>query len=312
MKYFLKIACVIILTCQSVLFATGYIRHLKKAEGKSNLHTMKNIDFIYMINLDQRPEKFERSYQMLSAYGIYPYRFSAVNGWELSLEAINEIGLHYQLGMKKLMSTCYPVDANGSWRHELIGTDSHCGYFGHCASKGSIGIILSHLSILTDAEETFGKNDYTIWVMEDDIEVVKDPRLLSVLVKRLDDIVGKNNWDILFTDVDTRNKLGEYVPCTTYAPRPNFTPSNPLQYSSKKKISSEFTKTGARYGAYSIIYRRSGVRKILGFYRKYGPYLPYDMDNYLVPGIRMYRPNWDIVTHWQNASSDNGGANYLK
>src|SRR5882724_3076163 len=75
--------------------------HFKKAEGKTDAHQMENIDFIYMINLDTRIEKFERSASQLSSYGIHPYRFSAVNGKELTLEALQDIGLKYAPGMKK-------------------------------------------------------------------------------------------------------------------------------------------------------------------------------------------------------------------
>ena len=61
----------------------------KKPGGKTDASRMHNVDFIYAINLDQRPEKFAHCVRELESYGIYPYRFSAVNGWELSLEIIN-------------------------------------------------------------------------------------------------------------------------------------------------------------------------------------------------------------------------------
>lgn len=60
---------------------------LKPALEKGANHKMRNIDFIYMINLDKRPEKFLATQSALKRYGIHPYRFSAVNGWELSKEA---------------------------------------------------------------------------------------------------------------------------------------------------------------------------------------------------------------------------------
>jgi len=69
----------------------GLQDHFKKAEGKSDIHKTRNIDFIYMINLDERPEKWQMSIAQLASYGIIPYRFSAVNGWELSLEDINDV-----------------------------------------------------------------------------------------------------------------------------------------------------------------------------------------------------------------------------
>ena len=67
--------------------------HFKKAEAKSDKHSIENIDYIYMINLDQRPGKFQKSCEQLHPYNIYPYRFSAVNGWELSLKSINNVGV---------------------------------------------------------------------------------------------------------------------------------------------------------------------------------------------------------------------------
>ena len=70
--------------------------HFKKASNKTNKHTMRGVDFIYMINLDQRPEKFDKCVQQLHPFNIYPYRFSAVNGWELTLETVNSIGVKYE------------------------------------------------------------------------------------------------------------------------------------------------------------------------------------------------------------------------
>jgi hypothetical protein len=58
--------------------------HLKKVDRSASIATessLRNIDFIYMINLDQRPEKWKLSVDQLAPYGITPCRFSAVNGW---------------------------------------------------------------------------------------------------------------------------------------------------------------------------------------------------------------------------------------
>jgi len=84
----------------SLSFAySDVIDHLKEIDDKTYGHSFKNIDFIYLINLDQRPEKYEQSISQLHPYGIYPYRFSAVNGWELSLEEINDVGVKFSPGM---------------------------------------------------------------------------------------------------------------------------------------------------------------------------------------------------------------------
>ena len=61
---------------------------------------------------------------------------------------------------------------------------------------------MSHLSILQHA---YDAGFETIWVMEDDIQVMRDPRVLSERIDQLDALVGKTNWDILFTDRDIRD-----------------------------------------------------------------------------------------------------------
>ncbi len=281
--------------------------HFKPAPNKSDVHKMKNIDFIYMINLDARPEKFQSCLDQLLPYGIKPYRFSAVNGWELTLDDINDVALTYEPGMNGTMfGTSYLLEDNGMPSHELITVPGK-KYFCHCMSRGAIGIVLSHLSILQDA---YDSGYETIWIMEDDIQLIQDPNNLSNLIKNLDRTVGKNKWDILFTDQDTKNQKGEYVPCMGYALRPNFTPKNPARFADRKSVGA-FTKTGARYGAYSMILRRSGISKILNFFKKHQVFLPYDMDFYLSNDILIYAVQEDVVSTEPQALSDNGGPNYL-
>ena len=281
--------------------------HFKPALNKSDLHKMKNIDFIYMINLDARPEKYQSCLDQLLPYGIQPYRFSAVNGWELTLDAINDLALKYEPWMDgRMWGTSYLPENNGEPSHEPIHVIGK-KYFCHCMSRGAIGIVLSHLSILQDA---WNSGYQTIWVMEDDIQLIQDPHLLSKFIKKLDEEVGASKWDILFTDRDTKNQAGEYVPCLGYAPRPNFAPKNTARFSERKNVG-PFIKTGARYGAYSMIVRRSGMKKILDFFKKYQIFLPYDMDFYLPNDIRIYAVRNDVVSTQPTALSDNGGPNYL-
>lgn len=283
----------------------GVESHLKLPLDKDGPYQMRNIDFIYMINLDQRPEKYERSFDQLAPYGIIPYRFSAVNGWELTLEAINDVGIKYEPWMRQnLMGTCYLPENSGQPQHEVINVIGR-NYFCHCMSRGAIGICLSHISILKDA---FDSGYEAIWVMEDDIEVMKNPHLLSEMIDLLDQQVGKGNWDFLFTDFDTKNNNGEYVPCTGAAFRPNFLFMDSQKFIRRFDISPQFRKIGARYGAYSMIVRRSGMEKMLNFLRN-GIFLPYDME-YTLPDINMYTVRDDIVSTQPNAFSDNGAPNY--
>jgi len=285
----------------------GIEQYFKKAPGKADYHKTRNIDFIYMINLDQRPEKFKSCVEPLRMYGIYPYRFSAVNGWELSLELINDVGVPFQPSMAqdKWWGTYYPLP-NFEAQHEIPYLEGRT-YFCHCMSRGAIGIVLSHLSILQDA---YDSGYQTIWVMEDDVEVIRHPSLISDMIEALDKTVGKKEWDILFTDQDTKNQKGEYVSATSCAWRPNFKPKSKSIFEKKKDVGKYFRKVGARFGAYSMIVRRSGMKKILDFIKKYKIFLPYDMDYYQVPGIQIYTVRKDIVSTQIRAPSDNGGPNY--
>lgn len=283
--------------------------HLRPVTGKSNVHKMKNVDFIYMINLDQRPEKYEKSINQLTPYGIYPYRFSAVNGWELTREEINDLGVKFAPGMiGGFRATIYPLDPSKQADTEYVKNFGQT-YFCHCLSQGAIGCVLSHLSCLKDA---YDSGYETIWVMEDDILVIKDPHLISELIEKLDKKVGKKSWDILFTDRDIRNAQGEYQPTEGMAKRPNFNPKDTKRLYLKKNIDADFRKIGARFGAHSMIIRRFGIEKILNFYKQYQLYHPYDMDYHLPEGINIYTVQTDVVTNIPGAISDNGTPGFLK
>lgn len=300
----------LILVLFSVFLQADVQQHLKKVEDeKSAIHSMRNIDFIYMINLDQRPEKFAFSCQQLSPYGIYPFRFSAVNGWELTLEQLNDVGLKFSPEMQGgYLGTCYHLNGNFEPSHEPIQNYGQT-YFSHCLSRGAIGIVLSHLSVLQDA---YDSGYETIWVMEDDIQPIRDPRILSELIDKLDEQVGKGNWDILFTDRDMRKSDGSYVTAIGGSWRPDYMfYVSRCNYSVKTDISAEFRKIKARFGATSMIYRRSGIKKLLDYFNTHQIFLPYDMEFYLPCHINFYTVQYDVVSNLLNAPSDNGGPNYL-
>ena len=286
------------------------IDHLKRVYNKSAAYSMKNIDFIYMINLDQRPEKLRASLDQLAPYGIHPCRFSAVNGWELSEKEIEDVGLKFTPQMEAgIMGTCYPPGRNFEPSHEVI---TNCGqtYFCHCMARGTIGIALSHISLLQDALDSGYE---TIWIMEDDIQIIRDPRTISNKIEELDRLVGKGNWDILFTDRDILDANGNYY--TTYwaGRRPDylkFTQDN--DYAIKTPVGIDFIRIGARSGAHSMILRRSGIKKILRFFYAHQIFFPYDMEYILPRGIQLYTVVQDIVSNLPKAPSDNGGPYYLE
>src|ERR1700744_788748 len=105
-----------------------------------------------------------------------------------------------------IKGTPYLLGENGEPQHEEPMQVYGRTYFCHCLSRGAIGIVMSHLSILQDA---YDSGYETIWVMEDDIEFIRNPLVISDLIDKLDTIVGKSGWDILFTDRDTKSQQGD-------------------------------------------------------------------------------------------------------
>ena len=305
----LTIALAAVITLSDISHA-DMLDHLKKAEGKSGNHSMRNIDFIYMINLDQRPEKFAEATKDLHRYGIFPYRFSAVNGWEMSVETINEIGLKYQPGMTSLYATSYPPEAEGKSSHGFM-TEYGKTYFRHTMVRGTLGCALSHISILKDAWDSGYE---VIWVMEDDVQVLRDPRTIPDLIDKLNDLVGKGNWDVLFTDQDYRMSESQYMIAYGASKRPDMDCSREARFAERftqrYDISPDFRRISARFCTHSMIISRSGIAKLLEFSLVHKIFSAYDLDNYLHPTIQRYSFTYDIVSNIINGLSDNSAPGY--
>jgi len=290
------------------ILADGIEKYFHPAENKSDEHGMPGIDFIYMINLDERPEKYERSMDALKPYGIFPYRFSAVNGWKLSFEALDNLGAMYEPGTPEgpIASVYRHVNDKEYMSFEIM-KEPGISYYCHSLSRGAIGCLLSHLSVLQDAYDS-GYN--TIWIMEDDIRVVSDPCELSTLINVLDSLAP--DWDVFFTDPETKNGDGNHVHCGGIRPRPNF-PYQPLAYyANRNYLHPDIVKMGLRFGAYSMILRRSGIKKLLDYFKTYKLFFPYDMEYYFPPDIKLFSCTRDIVTTIAGGISDNGNPTYEK
>lgn len=298
--------------CSLLLFASTYgapIEHyFRSAENKCRDHKMAGIDFIYVINLDERPEKYEKTVSALKPYEIFPYRFSAVNGWKLSFEALDDLGVNYIPGTPHgpIASVFRHVDGKEVMSFEIMREEG-VAYYCHSLSRGAIGCILSHLSVLQDA---YDSGYQTIWVMEDDIRVVSDPHEISSLISTLDTLVP--NWDVFFSDPETKGSDGKPVYCGGIRPRPNFPYQSLEYYRQRQAVNGDIVKLGLRFGAYSMIVRRSGMKKILDHFKTYKLYFPYDIEYIFPTDIKLYSCTRDIVTTTAGGISDNGNPNYEK
>jgi len=278
--------------------------HLKKIENKTNGHSIRNVDFIYMINLDIRPEKYARSCKQLLEYNIKPFRFSAINGWQdFTLEIINDVGVKYRIGMDPIEAFRFDTP-NKIPRQEKMSEvgESYLGF----GTLGTLGCAMSHISVMQDALDS-GYD--TIWIMEDDIEVLQNPHKISGLIDELDRQVGKNNWDILFTDRDWREASGNPLIAKGRCPRPDM--DNRIferyrkEYCYDEKISKDFRRIGARFATHSMIIRRSGIIKLLDYYKTHSIFLPIDLENYVSLEIHRYTVLEDVVSNQLLAPSDN-------
>ncbi len=136
---------------------------------------LEGVDCVYVINLDERPQKWETTKRQFDAQGIIPYRVSAVNGWKIPKE----------------------------FATRLFDEDS---YLLQEPFLGALGCLLSHVSVYKNALER-GFN--TIWICEDDIEFKQEGSKISQLIRELD--LLDPQWDFFYTDYAIRG-TGDHLP----------------------------------------------------------------------------------------------------
>jgi GR25 family glycosyltransferase involved in LPS biosynthesis len=264
---------------------------------------IQHIDCIYSINLDERPEKWERTLSELAPYGITPKRFSAINGWKLSPQKVNELLLTFLPGMQGGRWACFFSSDREQLKveHDFLTEKSYGRSFAaDWLSPGAIGCSLSHLSVLKEAYEAGYE---TIWVIEDDIVVHKDPHLLSALIEKLDLLVGKEGWDILYTDTDEEeegNGNRDEKHDLSHIWRPDADPSIFTLLPKREKLEEPFVKIHSRTRTHSMIIRRSGMKKIIEHLNTHKIFLPYDDELSLVPNISLFNLTHNIVSFIKN------------
>jgi GR25 family glycosyltransferase involved in LPS biosynthesis len=280
--------------------------HLRKdLNKKTEKSSIAKIDFIYLINLDQRPKKLERCLTQLKSYDIFPHRFSAIYGWDLPPGVFNDVGVKFSPGMRSSEWVIhFPAKGKGEpesdfLRAECIGKT----VFSRWMTPGDIGCSLSHLSVLQDAVDSGYE---TIWVMEDDILLEKDPHLLSSLIEKLDAKVGKEGWDVLYTDLDSSDSA-RYTEENDFQSdlkgdlwffwRPDMNLADRTPFAKRTVLSEDFIKIGSRFRTHSMIIRRSGMKKILDFEKKHHLFIPYDHELAIVPHIQLFSLRYNLATH---------------
>lgn len=291
-------ALILMIICQ---LDGAVMDHLRTISDREPINRFHNIDYIYLINLDHRTEKLQHCQEQFAPYDIQPHRFSAVYGWTLPLEVIHDVGFKIKKTMSSRQATVFLEENGGEPTEERLANKDHT-YFCTGMSKGAIGIILSHLSIVKDA---YDSGYETVWILEDDVQVHQHPDLIPILLDKLDALVGKEGWDIFFTDRDSRSPDGGVNESWWYGWRPDCKPADKKKAKLCKKVGDDFLNVGLRYGTYSYILRRSGMKKILDFYTSHEMFNPYDIDIFLAEDFNAFTVIDDIVSNDPDAVTDN-------
>jgi len=240
----------------------NYLKDIEITEFNSNL---EGVDCIYVINLDERIQKWKRMKKLFKQQGLHINRVSGINGWRLPKQVQKELAGSYPLRM----------------------------------SGGQIGCLLSHISVVRDA---YRRGFDLIWVLEDDVEFTGDVNHLPALLSNLSEI--DPDWDVFYTDVDSKNDKGEYVPSLASDFRPDQS-YFPLSYYTKRtQAGREIMKIGQRFGMYSLFISRKGIKKILDYFTHVYVWAAVDIDIHYIPNINEYSAMRDIVSIHSRSISD--------
>lgn len=178
-----------------------------------------------------------------------------------------------------------------NWTKLQLGGPSHL-----FLSGGEIGCFLSHLSIYQDALE---KNLKTVWICEDDITFINDPHLLDDYIEELEKL--DPSWDMLYTDHSTHG-MGDQK---TRPYQENYTA---LHY----PVSDNLLRIHGRHGLHSVIFSKSGLLKIMKYFRSNYLFSPLDVDIHYVPDLREYSVITPIATALNTTSDTSVGSSLNK
>lgn len=204
------------------------------------------VDACFVINLDHRKDRWAYMQGIAANADVAFTRVPAVHGADLPAGIASEIG-QWNPWIKRRRIAIRP---------------------------NQLGCLLSHLSLLLKADQLYLDR---IWVFEDDILPHVDLSSVKSLMEAIEAKVGKDGWDIIYTDhrkSDTQISMGI------------------------------FEQVKARYGTYSMLVSQSGRRKVLDYYRTYGVLLPIDSDLGKIRGMRLYQPKEDLVGVNRDFESD--------
>jgi hypothetical protein len=231
---------------------------------------IEGIDRIFLINLKRQTVKRIQSEKIAERYNFFLNRFEAIEGAKIPMSV-----------QRILTEPKYKP-----------------------LSSGAFGLFLSFLSIIQHAHQ---KNYERIWILEDDFEVLSDPRALVPILNKLDRL--DPTWDIFFTDLGKKYPLGNKGVSDSNRHIPRYMQNQAMNlrncddwlkdleiYSSSYQVDQEIFRQYLRFGNHSLILSKGGIERICNFYNDHLLADVTDNDLYFIPEIKIYRPNRDIVS----------------
>ncbi len=280
--------------CQFSLGAKDIEASYKKALHKRDFHHIYGIDYIYVINANKDLNKFRDLKKQFGKYDIVPYRFNAVEASKMTYNQLSNVGLH-------------PIESSGydslqvkrSGKNWILSqqpmVDLKYTYFHRQIKVEEISRNIDFLSVIYDAYKSKYK---TVWIMEDDVEILVDPNILIGYITQIKR--DHPNWDVLYTDIDSRNRLDPYFSDYTYFSyplRPDVAFEDIKFYQERGNDSYPISKLGLRRGAHSFIINRKAMKKILDYYHKHRFFIPFSVELQLIPSLKLYCLRDEVVTN---------------
>lgn len=241
---------------------TPVVRYLDPVNVYTMDSGLRSIDCIYVINLNSRPDKWERTSKLFAENDLRINRVQATDGWRLDHEVMEEL------------SGPYPVRLQAR----------------------EYGRLLSYLRAMKDA---FERGFECIWICEDTVEFFDDVQKISSLIDQLS--AFDPNWHVFYPDVGPRYQEGERVfrqLSVPYDPRPDEELESEEYYAKKFRVSDDIMKIRGRAPFNSLLISKRGIQKILHYFAHVFLWSPIDVNLHTIPNMRQYAVKTDIVSRW--------------
>lgn len=262
--------------------------HLPERDFSPERCGLRSVPYIACINLAHRREKKTRIDSLFTQHGVHVSFFPAVHG---------------------------ATEVN----HRFF-TATSCFLKKNHLTKGEIGCILSHYWLIKYAYENALD---AIWIIEDDVDVVKDPHCIDELIEELNE--QHPEWDMLHTNklfyrnsnTDSKkirgkeaNNFSDWIFLLHGKASKRRSPKVYPQVYYKRSLpcSNTLKKITGRGGLQSYILSKKGIEKLYRYYRSLKWLFPIDIEVNFAPNLQLYSPTFDIVTQWFSATiSDTKG-----